>query len=385
MGTVVRSTCVMSGRLAAVLVAALGLACRGEARGQPQPPSRPAPPATVAAPATGPADTIGRADATGRIVAVGIASRVGTSGAADATPKRARQGEPVTLFAVLVADDGTIYSDAGALRWRGKAVTPRPLADAPAATLAWAKIEPTLANMSNTASGGFRYEPIPYAATPLAATGGAVTADVHPTLTPDHGHGLGTMRYQLVVRQGDRTIASPGVEARRARAAGGLTDDVARISVRKDDSFLGYLTEMFGQPYIWASAGPSDKGHQSEHLEGSDCADLMVYGARRAGWKIPYGWTGSLKQHARVVSTGALADDGIYRDRAGAPVPFPRPGDLILFPRHVGALTEDRGTPGVLDVDDLMIHTLFDSPKEQALRDSGYADNPIEILRWKAR
>ena len=66
-------------------------------------------------------------------------------------------------------------------------------------------------------------------------------------------------------------------------------------------------------------------------------------------------------------------------------VPFPAPGDLILFPRHVGALTVDRGTIGVVDVDDLMIHTLFDSPKEQALRDSGYADNPIELLRWKKR
>ena len=41
--------------------------------------------------------------------------------------------------------------------------------------------------------------------------------------------------------------------------------------------------------------------------------------------------------------------------------------------------------PPSVDVDDLMIHTLFDSPKEQALRDSGYADNPIEILRWKKR
>ena len=294
----------------------------------------------------------------------------------------------MTLYAVVEVDHGgarTIYSDAPRLTWGKRTVTPRPLAEAPALTLAWAKLEPTEANLSNTASGSFRYEAIPYATTPMAATGGAVLADVRPTLTPDHGHGLGTMRYQVTATQGDRTVASPGVAARRTRAAGGLRDDVHRVTIRKDDTFIGYLTEMMGQPYIWASAGPSDKAHQSEHLEGSDCADLMVYAARRAGLTIPYGWTGSLKQHARVLGAGDLAADGVYRDRGGAPVPFPQPGDLILFPRHVGALTVDRGTIGVVDVDDLMIHTLFDSPKEQALRDSGYADNPIELLRWKKR
>ncbi|MBK7071881.1 MAG: hypothetical protein IPH44_06225 [Myxococcales bacterium] len=386
-----RRISMMSGRLTLVLAVA-ALACRGEARGQPTPGAAGAPaPSSAARPVAarpGASAAVGRADVRGQVIAVGIASRVGASGAADATPKRAKLGEDVTLFAVLEVDDGgtrTVYSDAPRLTWKKKSIAPRPLAEAPAVTLAWAKLEPTEANLSNTASGNFRYERIPYAATPLDARGGAIAADVHPTLTPDHGHGLGTMRYQLTATQGDRVVASPGVDARRARAAGGLTDDVQRVTLRKDDTFIGYLTEMMGQPYIWASAGPSDKAHQSEHLEGSDCADLMVYAARRAGFTIPYGWTGSLKQHARVLASGALADDGVYRDRNGVPVPFPAPGDLILFPRHVGALTVDRGTIGVVDVDDLMIHTLFDSPKEQALRDSGYADNPIEILRWKKR
>lgn len=380
----------------AALVALLCAAgCRGEAVGQPA--ASPAAAPVAASPGAAPiaraartaatATTVGDPAATGRIVAVGIASRVGDRGAADATAKRARLGEAVTLYAVLEVDDGgrrAIYSDAPALRWRKRDVAVRPLAEAPAAQLGWAKLEPTEANLSNTQSGSFRYEAIPYAATPMAGAG-AVTADVRPTLTPDHGDGVGTMRYQLTVTQGDRTLTTAGVEARKRRAAGGLTDDVHRVTIRRDDSFLGYLTEMYGQPYIWASAGPNDRAHQSEQLEGSDCADLMVYGARRAGLKIPYGWTGSLKQHAKVLSTGALADDGIYRDRRGQLLPFPAVGDLILFPRHVGALSADRGTPGVLDVDDLMIHTLFDSPKEQALRDSGYADNPVEILRWKKR
>jgi hypothetical protein len=30
-----------------------------------------------------------------------------------------------------------------------------------------------------------------------------------------------------------------------------------------------------------------------------------------------------------------------------------------------------------------MMHTLFDSPKEQAIADSGYADNVVEVRRWR--
>ena len=326
---------------------------------------------------------VGRDDAAGTVTAVHVVSRTGDRGLADAGPRRALAGERVTLFALVEVDRKTLYSDAGRVRWNGKEVATRPLAEAPAMTLAWRKIEPAAKDLSNTASGSFRYERIPYAATPMTAAGGTVAADVRPTLTPDHGDGLGTMRFQVVARQGERTVASPGIDARRGRGSGGLTDDVHRVSIRADDTFLGMLTEMYGQPYIWASAGGTDRTHQSERLEGSDCADLMVYGARRTGIAVPYGWTGSLEQHSRVLGKGALADDGVYRDGRGKPVPFTRPGDLVLFPRHVGALVEDRGTRGVLDDADVMIHTLFDSPKRQPIAESGYADNPIKVLRWK--
>lgn len=383
-------------RVLSIVLATAGISgsCDAPASGQParrggaptSPPGRALPDAVAAI--TPAAATVGSADVVGRLTAAHVISRVGPDAdtAADATAKRALVVETVTLYALVeVEQDGkrVLYSDAGAVRWHGKRVRPRPLAAAPAMTLVWNKIEPSAADLSNTASGGFRYEAIPYTATPLLAAGAAIAADVHPTLTPDHGNGLGTMRFQVVARQGDRSVASPGVAARRGRGSGGLSEDVHRVSVRSDDTFLGLLGEMYGQPYIWASAGGTDRTHQSERLEGSDCADLMVYGARRAGLDVPYGWTGSLERHARVLGKGALESDGVYRDARGKPVPFTRPGDLVLFPRHVGALVEDRGTRGVLDTADVMMHTLFDSPKQQAIADSGYADNPIKVLRWK--
>ena len=63
-------------------------------------------------------------------------------------------------------------------------------------------------------------------------------------------------------------------------------------------------------------------------------------------------------------------------------LPFPKAGDLVLFPRHVGVVTVDRGTKGVLDDQDLMMHALFDTPKEQPIADSGYADEPLEVRRF---
>ncbi|MCX5748340.1 MAG: hypothetical protein NT062_38295 [Proteobacteria bacterium] len=300
-------------------------------------------------------------------------------GTASAAPVYARADQRVTLYALVVVGTQR-YSDAP------KLADALPLARAPAHTIAWNKIEPGAQSYSNnTDTGDFRFVAIDYHATPIEhADGGALLADVHPTLTPDHGHGLGTMRYQVVVSQGDRSIASPGVDAHRGAGSSGLTDAVMRVAVRRDDTYLGYLTEMFGQPYIWASAGRSDATHQSDRLEGSDCADLMVYGARRAGRHIAYTWTGGLPEVTRLLGSGMRdPSTGVYVDAKGKPVKFPAVGDLVVFPRHVGALVMDRGTIGVLDDQDIVIHTLFDSPKEEPIAQTGYADKAIEVRRFR--
>lgn len=307
---------------------------------------------------------------------------------ADDTPKLARLDQPVRLYALVAADvDGhrRWFSDAPRVRLQGKALEIQPLAALPQAALRWYRVEPEVATMSNTESGDFRFEPIPYLRTVIEGADGkgAIAADVRPTLTPDHGHGVGTMRFAIELTRGAATIASPGVEARRGRGSGGLLDTVHRVSIRRDDTYLGYLTEMFGQPYIWASAGTTTRAHQSERLEGSDCADFIIYGARRMGKALDYTWSGGLPSVTKLLARGERGEDGVYRDAAGKPLPFPTAGDIILFPRHVGALSQDRGQPGILDDQDLMLHTLFDSPKEQAIADSGYAQTTVELRRWK--
>jgi len=319
---------------------------------------------------------------TTRIDTVTIIAAVDAGAASDA-PVHARKGETVTLHALLRAGR-QYFSDARHVLLAGKAIAVRPISEAPALTLAWSRVEPAAANTSNTQSGTFRFEAIDYRVTAIAgAVAASLVADVRPTLTPDHGDGVGTMRYQLVAQQGDRAIASPGIDQRRGRGSGGLADAVTRVTMRRDDSYLGFLTEMYGQPYVWASAGLTDASHQSERLEGSDCADLMVYGARRMGKRVAYTWTGGLPGVTKLLTAGTRGDDGIYRDKAGVALPYPGDGDLVLFTRHVGALAGDHGTKGVLDDADLVLHTLFDSPKEQAIKDTGYAHTPVELRRWK--
>ncbi|MBS1124006.1 MAG: hypothetical protein H6Q90_6234 [Deltaproteobacteria bacterium] len=331
---------------------------------------------------------LGDGASTARVIEAHVLASIDDAPASD-RPAYARADQHVTLHAAIVSESAgkrVVYSDAKAVVLGGKRLSPKPLANAPELELRWNRIEPAVATMSNgDTPSEFHFEPIDYRATPIdtATNAASISADVRPTLTPDYGHGVGTMRYQIVVLQGDRLIASPGPESRRGKGAGGVTDDVLRISIRRDDSYLGYLTEMYGQPYIWASAGLSDTSHESEHLEGSDCADFVVYGMRRLGKRLGYTWTGALPQLSSLLASGERAADGVYRDHADKPLPFTRIGDLVLFPRHVGVLALDRGTLGVLDDQDLMMHTLFDSPKEQAIGETSYADKPLELRRFR--
>lgn len=338
---------------------------------------------SLAAPASGEARA-----APGRITEVRVVSRVG-DGPIDDRPKRATARETVTLYAVLTVRDGDrVVHFSGAsdpVTVDGKRRVTRPMAEAPPSALRWFKVEPAAESMSNEASGRFRFEPIDYAETEVAAWRGrpSVPADVRPTLTTDRGGGLGTMRFMAVATADGARVASPGRSARRGRGSGGLTDAVHRISIRRDDTYLGFLTELYGQPYIWASAGTSPRAHQSERLEGADCADFVIYGWRRLGHDVAYTWTGALPQVTRLLSRGRVGDDGVYVDERGRPIRFPRAGDLLLFPRHVGALVADRGTPGVLDREDVMVHAYFATPREQPVGETDYRDAPIEVRRWR--
>lgn len=309
---------------------------------------------------------------------------------ADGKPKFVRQGEEAMLVVAIEARAKpgaatTLYAGAKKVDLgdgRGARTAHAWPADE-ALDVAWLKVEPTDSWVDNE-KGGFHWETIHYSETPWAGSPLARAADVRATVLPDRG-GLGTMAFKVVVTAGGTSLATPGKED---VYRGGLSAKVHRVTVRKDDTFLGYLTELYNTPYIWASAGSAGV-HQADRNIGSDCADLMVYGLRRAGKKIDYGSTFDVPRWGgkkAIAEIAALREDGRFVDAAGKTIAIGpagvKPGDLVLFHRHVGAFSEDREPRGVLDAGDLLIHTAWAPPAEETFAQSRrWTSPPFSVWR----
>lgn len=318
---------------------------------------------------------------------VRILSSVGDQ-APDPTEKLVKQGTAVTLHAVVQASDLGLVCDAQEVVWEAgakkrKAATPDPKGGW---TLRWYRIEAATRSLSNT-DPEFHWEPIPYKDVELEACRDRFDcpADVRATILGDRG-GLGTMAFRVEVSSGERTGASAGSEK---LYRGGLSAEVARVTVRRDDTYLGYLTELFNTPYIWGSAGDPPRVHQAERRIGSDCADFVTYGVRRLGHDVPYTSTYGLPAFARLLFAAQAPDgEGVYRQKDGRTIPVGekgvRPGDLLLFPRHVGAFLRDEPPLGVLSNGDVMIHTCWAEPAEQPLKETDYGAVEVKVYRWKA-
>jgi hypothetical protein len=179
--------------------------------------------------------------------------------------------------------------------------------------------------------------------------------------------GLGTAAFQVSGTCDGVRTSSPGLESTEN---GGLSRRVFRVAYRLDDTPLGFATELLNTPYIFGSDGARG-AHQSDQLIGSDCADLVIYGQRRAGAKAPYTSSYGLPSQAPALT-------------AKTPV---RRGDVVHFPRsrHVGLLFEDRPPLGVLDASDLIFHTCWAQPTVEALADTRCASQPYRVLRFPKR
>jgi hypothetical protein len=211
--------------------------------------------------------------------------------------------------------------------------------------------------------------------------------------------GLGTIRYKAEVRldgRDGRILSTPGAEAVDRY---GILPSVHRVSIRSDDTFLGYLGTYFLVPEVFGSAGPGPS-HQTERYAGADCADVLIGALRAMGHKdVPYGSVAALPRHAKLVAGPALLDQ---QGNAPAPLEGVREGDLIRIdyrgglsgstPRswdHVAALFRDLGGAsgpeadrpnGRLDGFDLIVH--MGHPRLVVEPLSRQAPARIDVLRW---
>ncbi len=262
------------------------------------------------------------------------------------------------------------FSSAWAYAKRGESVTLRIKSKTPVTDIVWTQIDAVSTALDNTAPS-FHFEPVSYRTREVERCLGApecVFTEIDaPQSLPVAVSGLGTAAFQVSgMRDGVRT-SSPGMDSTEN---GGLSRRVFRVAYRLDDTPLGFATELLNTPYIFGSDGAKG-AHQSDFLIGSDCADLVIYGQRRAGTKATYTSSYGLSQQAPPLT---------------AQKPVQR-GDVVHFPhsRHVGLLFEDRPPLGVLDGSDLILHTCWAQPTIEAVSETRCASLPYRVLRFPKR
>jgi hypothetical protein len=326
-----------------------------------------------------------------------VLTRAPGAATASMRPVQARVGEPVTLSVALATSRGITPIPTGA-RVRWLRVLPRmEHVDHPSPN-------PGLTSFSNAVLYGPRhgrwigYDRLEYVTRPVDAREGEARDDGTLTvraaaLEPARG-GAGSMWFSAEVTLPDgRTLRAPdGADVDTL----GLSPDVARVSFRVDDSYLGWLGTYFGVPNVFGSNGTA-RDHQTDRYTGADCADVLVGALRAMGRRdVPYLSVAQIgTAAARRTGTLVIDRDGRYlRDvsppRWGTDI---APGDLVTLgyldddarslPRdwdHIAALVADANGNGVLDGPDVIRHVTARGLDETPLVHAGRMQ--IALWRW---
>lgn len=201
----------------------------------------------------------------------------------------------------------------------------------------------------------------------LAGRSTLTAADLIPCF--DRATGWGTLRLYCQVSDGTDVWAS----------------NVLCISRRKDDSFLGYLTEIFNLPYVYGSALLHADGRQSADARyGADCAHFIIYGKRRQGGAIPYVNPRGLLRYLRPLDEFGGFRKGVAYGRRG-PIALTRAmldaGVLLHFGKHVAAVFEHG--EGVLTERTRVVHQLEDCPRLTTFGEMARRYKRIRVMTFR--
>jgi hypothetical protein len=154
------------------------------------------------------------------------------------------------------------------------------------------------------------------------------------------------------------------------RAADGRTVNI-QVVVRRDDSYVGYLSEMLGVPFVyWPRL--TAKGHQTDFREGADCVSLAIYGKRRQGHDIPYVAPARLYDLTTVIGNSYALEDVSIAE-----------GDILHFGFQTAVIFRDSEPVGRLDAGDIIIHTYHKSAEMRPFGELPYREMDFDILRWR--
>ncbi len=214
---------------------------------------------------------------------------------------------------------------------------------------------------------------------------------------------VGTWRFKAeAIYRGD-TVKTPGKEAKRFW---GIKPVVHRVSVRRNNSPVGWAESRKRLPYIWGNTQS-----QARLDIGTDCADYVAIAYERAyRKKILYPWTSSRQfcPGGLYLTRGFYIVDSIhiegslYYDSKGNIMRFRNYtdtvfnigpfvyklsskyveiGDVLTTYAHTTMLFKDSNNNGILDSEDLIIETLFDCPRTPRIGAWGL----LYVVRYRDR
>ena len=164
-------------------------------------------------------------------------------------------------------------------------------------------------------------------------------------------------------------LASLGTHEIMVRA--GTFEERFQLVIRRDDSYIGYATELLGVPFVYAPAYLSD-GHQTDLRKGADCVALILYGRRRQGHRIPYTAPPKLYEFAeKIGDKGTIARTML------------REGDILHFGFQTALVAEVRSSKPGLDDNALILHTYHGRAELTPFSKLLYKEAYFDVLRWR--
>ncbi|MGC6510394.1 MAG: hypothetical protein ACON4U_18390 [Myxococcota bacterium] len=214
----------------------------------------------------------------------------------------------------------------------------------------WVQLLPTPLDYDNTdvcspSSGPDCSVDIEWAWTEITEWHGKTTIRLNDNVPP---LALGTHRIAVV----SGALPSPKPE------------NTLEIVVRRDDTYVGYSTELIGTPFVfWPKQ--IEHGHQTDLRLGADCSATVIYGKRRMGHSVGYVAPKGLLRYLEVVDSNSV-----------------QVGDVLHFGFQTALLSQDTAPLGVLNDSDLILHSHHQLVEEIPLQDASYAEQPFKVYRW---
>ena len=299
------------------------------------------------------------------------------------------------VLSVVILEHGRLYSPVDSFNAQGgRRIVENRLSPNPG--LSWYQLKPKLKEYSNLWKRGhpdiadIHLEPIEYDKIQIAGCRGQDQIDIS-TVVPRED--TGTFYLGVEIKGVPEPFPSP-LESFAELSPLHLKYRFRIIQVvrREDNSYLGYLTELYGTPFI---IGPrmTDQGvHETDARMGSDCAAFAIYGKRRQGYQVPYcGPLGIYRYLSPIESLPlrpipfektevyATPDNRVIRtghDRLQA-------GDIVHFGEQVSVFYHDAGVKGIFDKDDLLLQCYGSRPTITTAKESGFYHLPVHIYKWR--